>query len=171
MARTQLGNSIGVAARGQEAPAIALVTGNGGATFVTVAIADGRKFCVDGVTLYDFVTVATGVVKAAARLIVVLQQVGGSLFIQYGGADAPTLGVGDGVYAAGEWAVNGPSNLNGGSREMRGLRTYGSYDSIRSMRDRLQALNSSYYTTARLDGLTSNDLVYALRLAEAPGSI
>lgn len=35
--------------------------------------------------------------------------------------------------------------------------------SISAMRTRLAALNGAYYTTARLNNMTRNDMVYALR--------
>ena len=38
------------------------------------------------------------------------------------------------------------------------------YDSIYLMRTRLAALNAAYYTAARMNSMTKNDLIYALRL-------
>lgn len=38
------------------------------------------------------------------------------------------------------------------------------YGSIKLMRDRLTTLRGSYYTAARLNSMTRNDLVYALRM-------
>ena len=35
--------------------------------------------------------------------------------------------------------------------------------SVSDMRTRLTALNAGYYTTARLDAMTVNDMLYALR--------
>lgn len=35
--------------------------------------------------------------------------------------------------------------------------------SISAMRTRLIAINATYYTTARLDAMTENDMIYALR--------
>lgn len=37
------------------------------------------------------------------------------------------------------------------------------YVSVTAMRSRLTALNAGYYTAARLDSLTVNDMVWALR--------
>lgn len=34
---------------------------------------------------------------------------------------------------------------------------------IPAMRTRLAAINASYYTNARLDAMTENDMIYALR--------
>jgi hypothetical protein len=39
------------------------------------------------------------------------------------------------------------------------------------MRARLAAANASYYTTERLDRMTDNDMVFALRVLDDPGSI
>lgn len=40
------------------------------------------------------------------------------------------------------------------------------YDSVNAMRTRLAAVNGAYYTSARLNSMTKNDMVYALRLAD-----
>lgn len=40
-------------------------------------------------------------------------------------------------------------------------------DSVFDLRARLTALNSTSYTAARLDAMTKNDMLYALRLASA----
>lgn len=37
------------------------------------------------------------------------------------------------------------------------------YSDVNSLRTRLSTLNAAYYTTARLDALTKNDMVWALR--------
>lgn len=38
------------------------------------------------------------------------------------------------------------------------------YGSIKLMRTRLAAINGTYYTAARLNTMTRNDMVYALRM-------
>lgn len=44
------------------------------------------------------------------------------------------------------------------------------YSSIKSLKTRLQALNGTYYTNARINTMTKNDMVYALRsLGDATG--
>lgn len=45
------------------------------------------------------------------------------------------------------------------------------YNDVTRLRSRLTTLNAAYYTSARLDKMTKNDLVYALRLADDPTSI
>lgn len=42
---------------------------------------------------------------------------------------------------------------------------------VDAMRARLIVLNGSYYTTARLDQMSENDMVFALRTLDSPGSI
>lgn len=37
------------------------------------------------------------------------------------------------------------------------------YNSINAMRTRLQTVNAGYYTNARLDQLTVNDMIFAVR--------
>lgn len=41
------------------------------------------------------------------------------------------------------------------------------YDSIYLLRTRLAALNGTYYTAARMNSMTKNDLIYALRQASS----
>lgn len=45
------------------------------------------------------------------------------------------------------------------------------YNDVAALRARLIALNAPYYTTARLDALTKNDMVYAVRLADDAAGI
>lgn len=52
-----------------------------------------------------------------------------------------------------------------------GLSAPANYVSIGAMRSRLTAIDAGYYTAERLNSLTVNDMVYALRLADDPGTI
>lgn len=52
-----------------------------------------------------------------------------------------------------------------------GLSAGGNYISIFALRARLQAVNPTYYTNARLDSLTVNDMVFALRSIDDRTSI
>jgi hypothetical protein len=52
-----------------------------------------------------------------------------------------------------------------------GVATPANYASVASMRTRLAAINGSYYTTAMLDAMTENDMVYALRTLDDSGTI
>lgn len=45
------------------------------------------------------------------------------------------------------------------------------YVSITAMRSRLTTINAAYYTTTRLDKMTVNDMVYAIRVADDPTTI
>ena len=47
-----------------------------------------------------------------------------------------------------------------------GVTTPGNYASITALRTRLTAVNAGYYTSAMLDALTENDMIYALRVAD-----
>ena len=44
-------------------------------------------------------------------------------------------------------------------------------DSISAMRARLAAINGTYYTAAVLNMMTVNDMVYAIRVNDFPGTI
>lgn len=45
------------------------------------------------------------------------------------------------------------------------------FQSVTSMRTRLNAISSTTYTAARLNTMTVNDMVYALRLSDEAGGI
>lgn len=45
------------------------------------------------------------------------------------------------------------------------------YASIAAMRTRLAAISAGYYTAARLNTLTYNDMVYAIRQNDSPDTI
>lgn len=42
---------------------------------------------------------------------------------------------------------------------------------VDAMRARLAVIDAAYYTSARLNTMTYNDMMYAIRLADAPGTI
>lgn len=44
-------------------------------------------------------------------------------------------------------------------------------DSIATMKTRLAAINGAYFTAARLNTMTANDMLYALRQADFPTTI
>jgi len=49
--------------------------------------------------------------------------------------------------------------------------TIANYTSVSAMRTRLAAINGAYYTAYRLDQMNQNDMLYAIRVADDPGSI
>lgn len=50
-----------------------------------------------------------------------------------------------------------------GSTGVQGQAEINNMTSVPTMRTRLAALNGAYYTTTRLNNMTYNDMVYALR--------
>lgn len=64
----------------------------------------------------------------------------------------------------------GNTNINGGDNDGAG---YNDADllSIDAMRSRLAAIDGSYYTTAMLNSMTTNDMVYAIRQNDAAGTL
>ena len=50
-----------------------------------------------------------------------------------------------------------------GSTDVQGQAEINNMTSVNTMRTRLAALNGAYYTAARLNNMTRNDMVYALR--------
>jgi len=59
-------------------------------------------------------------------------------------------------------AVTGPSNINGGDEVIAGYNS-NNFNNVSAMRTRLAAL-SAYYTTAVLNTMSFNDMVYAMRV-------
>jgi hypothetical protein len=49
--------------------------------------------------------------------------------------------------------------------------TVGSYDTVNNLRTRLAALAAGTYTSKVLDGMTKNDMVFALRTIQDAGTI
>ena len=45
------------------------------------------------------------------------------------------------------------------------------YEDVAGLRTRLTAINAAYYTSTRLNQMTKNDMVYAVRLADDAASI
>lgn len=52
-----------------------------------------------------------------------------------------------------------------------GFAAGGNYTSIFALRTRLAALNGTYYTAAKLNEMTANDMIFALRNMDDPKSI
>lgn len=76
---------------------------------------------------------------------------------------------------AGVAAVNASSgaqrsNLNG-STSVQGEHEDTDYGSITALRARLAAIDATLYTSTYLDKMTYNDMVYAVRLNDSPGTI
>lgn len=51
------------------------------------------------------------------------------------------------------------------------LGTPGNYGSVNALRTRLAAANGAYYTTGRLNQMSKNDMVYALRTIDDAAGI
>ena len=80
------------------------------------------------------------------------------------------LGNKDGVIACNVNSGTQRTNMNGASGiEME------AYDADLnhpgSMRNRLSAIDGGFYTPARLNSMTYNDMVYAIRLADLPTTV
>lgn len=52
-----------------------------------------------------------------------------------------------------------------------GVTTPANFADTAALRARLTAVNAGYYTAARLDNMTKNDMVYAVRLADEAAGI
>ena len=162
IADLEIGNKMGFAANGNQSTLLASVTADGANT---VTVNDVSKITVGSVI--DIVTRATGVVVAAARTVTSLTSAG---VLTYSGADVAAT-VNEGIYPTGGWAPTGASNINGGTAPGAGFSDFGAFRTLQSMKDRLTVLNAGYFTAARLNQMTENDIVYAIRLADAPATV
>ena len=77
-----------------------------------------------------------------------------------------TLGV-----AARNASDSGQATNQNGSTTAGGEHWDTDYASITALRSRLNTIASGTYTTAKLNEMTYNDLVYAVRLHDSPGTI
>jgi hypothetical protein len=62
------------------------------------------------------------------------------------------------------------SNMNGDTAAL-GEHLDADYNTITALRARLAAIDASYYTAQRLDTMTYNDMVYAVRRLDSPTTI
>lgn len=67
-------------------------------------------------------------------------------------------------------AAKGGKNINGGASDQAGHWDT-DYSDIAALRARLAAISGTTYTAARLNAMTMNDMIYAVRLNDSPGTI
>ncbi len=68
-------------------------------------------------------------------------------------------------------AATNKTNLTGDNASARAEHWDTDYASITALRARLAAIDAGFYTEARLNAMTYNDMVYAVRVNDAPTSI
>lgn len=181
MARAEIGNEIGVAAVDVVNETLLGTIVADGANSFTVSAAEIKNFRVGQVI--DVVTKTTGVVGAGVTSRNVTGVNNATNTVTYDGADA-TLTTLMGAYPAGQWELASPVagtggtvndvyvNLNGGNSPYSGFADYNSpLGNIQAMRDRLGVISATTYSAAQLDLMTYNDMVYAIRANDYPGSI
>lgn len=156
MADQQVGNPMGVQAVGndnlnEQDTKLSDITANG----VNTVTVDNLENIEVGMSI-DIVTKADGTVVAGNRTVTNLTDAG---VLTYSGADAATT-TAEAVYPV-DGYVNGSQT--------------GFYDtdlnSIASMRGRLAEIDAGYYTDEKLNQMTYNDLVYAIRVNDHPATI
>jgi autotransporter translocation and assembly factor TamB len=183
--RAQVGNEVGVQAVGRAGGSggasfpglLADITADGANTF-TISAAAARTLR-PGMKI-DLVAKTTGVVLAAGRNITGVDTTTG--VVTYSGADVATVAGTTGVYTPGSWKAalstgatnlnnrDEYTNLNGGGAPQYAFDQL-SFGSVQAMRDRLQTISATTYSDAELDKMTYNDLIYAIRVNDASGSI
>lgn len=180
MVRAQLGSEIGVAARDKVDEGLLGTIVADGANSFTVSAAEIKNFRVG--QIIDVVTKTTGVVGAGVSARTITGVNSATATVTYDGADGTVTNL-MGAYLTGQWELASPTvsgndsandpyaNLNGGFGVSSGFNAAGNFISIDAMRNRLKVIASTTYTDAQLDLLTYNDLVYAIRVNDYPGSI
>lgn len=164
MANVQIGSRIGVTQVGPADAKLAEVTADGVNT-VTVAAADVDKFYLGQSIVFRVKATGAGF-GTTARTITGITSAG---VITYSGADIAvvpgTHAIYDGnaqPYATSSVAKNQPQGLNGGTSAGVGFND-ADFGSIQAMREALAVISGTTYTSARLDTMTENDMVFALR--------
>lgn len=179
MARAEIGNMLGVAAVDKTDETLLGTVVTDTANGFTVTAAEFRNFRVGMVI--DMVTKTTGATGAGAlgRTVTALDSATNT--VTYSGADL-TLTTLFGAYPAGQWELPTPAvvggvsrdeyaNLNGGFGSGIGFNGGGLFTGIDYMRARLKVISATTYTDAELDKMTTNDMVYALRVNDYAGSV
>lgn len=75
-----------------------------------------------------------------------------------------------GVKALNDASGTQRSNMNGSTSAL-GEHQDVDYNDITSLRTRLAAIDAGFYTAARLNTMTYNDMIYAVRRNDSPTSI
>lgn len=161
MADLQVGNIHGVTTVGSATGFIANVTADG----INTVTLDSVKGLSAGDRI-DIIDPATGAVLASNRLVTNITNAG---VVTYDGADVAATTAHD-VFFTGTFTSSSRSNINGGNNDQTG---YVDTDmlTISSAKARLTAINSTLYTADLLNQMTWNDMIYAIRLADSPGTI
>lgn len=154
----QIGNRHGIAAVGNKT-LLATVTADGANT---VTVDDISRLRVGDVI--DIITRADGTVIADARTITGITSAG---VVTYSGANV-TASAADSIYY--DATVASRSSQNGGTSTDRGLKIANLGDHA-EMRARLKVIDSTYYTDARINNMTENDAIYAIRLNQESASV
>lgn len=162
MASAQLGNRLGLAAVGNNA-FLSNITADGANT---VTIDD--TFDIDVGRNVDLVNKNTGAVLASNRQVQSLTSAG---VLTYSGADVAAVPGTTIVVATGATVQTGYNNLNGGAGPGSGFNLGGEATTIDNLRARLTSISSTSYPSNILDQMTENDMIYAVRQYEAPGSL
>jgi hypothetical protein len=162
MAQAQVGNIHGYAAVGNSG-----FLGNISADGTNTVTIDDTVGVPVGANI-DLVNKNTGAVLASNRQVTGLTSAG---VLTYGGADVVAVPGTTVVVLTGTTTNTGYSNLNGGSAPGEGFTMGGEGLTVDRARTRLKAINALTYSDTELDKMTLNDMRYALRLIEAPGSV
>lgn len=161
MADLQVGNAHGVTAVGSTRGFIGNVTADG----INTVTLDSVKGLSAGDRI-DLIDPSNGTVLASNRLVTNITNAG---VVTYDGADMAATVAHD-AFKAGTYTPSGLVNTNGGNSDQTG---YVDTDllTIESMKSRLAVIDSGLYTDAKLNQMTYNDMVYAIRLADSPTTI
>lgn len=163
MADAQVGNVHGLAAVG-ERNKLAEITADGANT-VTIAPTELQK--ISAGMVIDILNKTTFAVLAIDRNVTNVTSGG---VVTYDGADVAAVAGTHAVFQANSDVPAARSNLNGGAEDNSGFDN-DNLDTIKRMRARLAIIDSGFYTAARLNAMTVNDMIFAIRTSDNPASI
>jgi hypothetical protein len=145
------------------------------AAFLANITADGvNTVTVDNISVFrigqsiDLLDKTLGNTLAANRLVTDLTSGG---VLTYNGADVAAVPGTHAIYQgqANALAADGsPSNLNGGHKAAEGWNLGPELVTVGQLRARLTAINATTYSSAELDKMTVNDMLYAIRVNDSP---
>lgn len=159
---TQVGSPSGICAKGVS-PLLATVTADG----VNTVTVDNIRSLRNNAHV-DIANKTTGAVLAANVTITGITSAG---VVTYSGADVAAVAGTHGLFPVGEFSTVARTLPSGGPGNRLGFDLGAQSNTVEGMRQRLIDANAAYYTTARLNELSYNDMVMAVRLTDSPASI
>lgn len=166
MVVSQKSNVLGIQAVDNERAAIATVSADGGVADNTFDIPANDVGQIPVGSAIDVYTTG-GTAQLTNRTVTTLTSAGA---VTFGGAVAGPLTVGAEVFITGQRDKDAPTNYHGGPSVDRPYHN-SDMNSVAAMRARLTQIDANAYSNANLNLMSYNDLIYALRVHDDPGTL